>query len=52
MRFGVGGGEAHTLKEVGQKFSVTEEQIQQVEAKALRKLRKADSPAFVWAKND
>ncbi len=37
MRFGAGGSKAHTLKEVGQKLSVTEEQIQQVEAKALRK---------------
>jgi hypothetical protein len=52
MRFGAGGRKAHTLKEVGQKFSVTEEQIQQVEAKALRKLRKAGSPAFTWARND
>ncbi len=44
MRFGAGGRKAHTLKEVGQKLSVTEEQIQQVEAKALRKLRGARSP--------
>ncbi len=44
MRFGVGGRKAHTLKEVGQKFSLTEEQIQQVEDKALRKLRGAQSP--------
>ena len=41
MRFGIGDGKAHTLKEVGQKFSVTGEQIRQVEAKALRKLRGA-----------
>jgi len=32
MRFGSGGRKAHTLKEVGQKFSVTEEQIQQADA--------------------
>ncbi|MEE9139058.1 MAG: sigma factor-like helix-turn-helix DNA-binding protein [candidate division NC10 bacterium] len=44
MRFGAGGRKAHTLKEVGPKLSVTEEQIQQVEAKALRKLRGARSP--------
>ena len=52
MRFGAGGSKAHTLKEVGQKFSVTEEQIQQVEAKALRKLRKGGGPALTWARND
>ena len=52
MRFGGGGRKANTLKEIGQKFSVTEEQIQQVEAKALRKLRKAGSPALTWARND
>jgi DNA-directed RNA polymerase sigma subunit (sigma70/sigma32) len=53
MRFGSGGRKAHTLKEVGQKFSVTEEQIKQVEAKALRKLRKARSPqGLTWARND
>ena len=27
----------HTLEEVGQQFSVTREQIRQIEAKALRK---------------
>ncbi len=52
MRFGSGGSKAHTLKEVGQKLSVTEEQVQQVEAKALRKLRKGGGPAFTWARND
>ncbi len=41
MRFGIGDGKAHTLKEVGQKFSVTGEQIRQLEAEALRKLRGA-----------
>ncbi len=41
MRLGIGDGKAHTRKEVGQKFSVTGEQIRQIEAKALRKLRGA-----------
>ncbi len=44
MRFGIGDRNAHTLKEVGQKFSLTGERIRQVEDKALRKLRGAQSP--------
>src|SRR5882762_1620102 len=39
MRFGIGEKSDHTLEEVGQKFTVTRERIQQIEAKALRKLR-------------
>lgn len=39
MRFGIGGDEEHTLRDVGQKFSVISERIRQIEAKALRKLR-------------
>jgi RNA polymerase primary sigma factor len=39
MRFGVGGGNEHTLEEVGQNFTVTRERIRQIESKALRKLR-------------
>ena len=39
MRFGVGDGIEHTLKEVGQNFAVTREWIRQIEATALRKLR-------------
>ncbi|NIM92063.1 MAG: RNA polymerase sigma factor RpoD [Candidatus Aminicenantes bacterium] len=39
MRFGLGGGNEHTLEEVGQQFKVTRERIRQIEAKALRKLK-------------
>jgi len=40
MRFGLDGGNAHTLEEVGQSFAVTRERIRQIEAVALRKLRR------------
>jgi len=39
MCFGIGDDQAHTLEEVGRRFSVTRERIRQIEAKALRKLR-------------
>jgi RNA polymerase primary sigma factor len=39
MRFGIGTKE-HTLEEVGQAFNVTRERIRQIEAKALRKLKR------------
>ena len=38
MRFGIG-TDSHTLEEVGNQFSVTREQIRQIEAKTLRKLK-------------
>lgn len=40
LRFGLRDGNEHTLEEVGQKFQVTRERIRQIEAKALRKLKK------------
>ncbi len=40
LRFGLKDGNEHTLEEVGQKFNVTRERIRQIEAKALRKLKK------------
>ncbi len=43
LRFGIGEDGAHTLEQVGQKFSVTRERIRQIEAKALRKLRQPGS---------
>jgi RNA polymerase primary sigma factor len=39
LRFGIGGGIARTLEEVGSQFRVTRERIRQIEAKALRKMR-------------
>ncbi|MCB0994968.1 MAG: sigma-70 family RNA polymerase sigma factor, partial [Acidimicrobiales bacterium] len=39
MRFGLDGGRARTLEEVGREFGVTRERIRQIEAKTLAKLR-------------
>ncbi len=41
MRFAIGNARSHTLKQVGQRFSVTGERIRQIQARALRKLRYA-----------
>ena len=40
MRFGLDDGNAHTLEEVSRNFAVTRERIRQIEAQALRKLRR------------
>jgi RNA polymerase primary sigma factor len=40
LRFGLGGAVEHTLEEVGERFSLTRERIRQIEANALRRLRK------------
>jgi len=40
MRFGIDLTTDHTLEEVGKQFDVTRERIRQIEAKALRKLRR------------
>jgi RNA polymerase sigma factor (sigma-70 family) len=39
MRFGIDMSTVHTLEEIGKQFGVTREQIRQIEAKALLKLR-------------
>ena len=40
MRFGIGSGNNYTLEEIGQQFQLTRERIRQIEAKAIRKLRR------------
>jgi RNA polymerase primary sigma factor len=39
-RFGIGESKAYTLQELGEEFGVTRERVRQIEAKALRKLRR------------
>ena len=39
MRFGLNGGDVHTLEEVWKEFWVTRERIRQIEAKTLEKLK-------------
>jgi len=43
MRFGLEDGNACTLEQIGESFAVTRERIRQIEAKALRKLRRHSS---------
>jgi RNA polymerase primary sigma factor len=40
QRFGYDGGEGKTLEEIGQQYGVTRERIRQIEAVALKKLRR------------
>ncbi len=40
LRYGLDDGKQRTLEEVGKEFAVTRERIRQIEAKALRKLRR------------
>ena len=44
LRFGLNGGIARTLKEIGDQFNVTRERIRQIETKAMRKMRMASLP--------
>ena len=45
MRFGLEDGHERTLQEIGEAFKVTRERIRQIEAKALRKLRRHAEPS-------
>lgn len=42
LRFGLDDGKIRTLEEIGQEFNLTRERIRQIEAKALKKLRKPE----------
>ncbi len=44
LRFAIGAGRKHTHKEVAQRFSLTGEQIRQIELTAFRKLRQRPYP--------
>ena len=43
LRFGIGGKDPLTLEQIGQRFGLTRERIRQIEARAMRKLRKSSN---------
>ena len=55
MRFGIGLDSDYTLEEVGVAFRVTRERIRQIEAKALRKMKRPERSAIlrqIWMPED
>jgi RNA polymerase primary sigma factor len=46
LRFGIGSDESQTLEAVGQRLGLTRERIRQLEAQALRKLRRSPLETF------
>ena len=46
LRFGFADGRIHTLEEVAREFGITRERVRQMEAKALRKLRRSSGNRF------
>ena len=51
LRFGLVGGRAHTLDEIGRDVGLTRERVRQIEKEALAKLREPDRPDSLldWA---
>ena len=41
LRYGIGLDHECTLDEIGQKFNITRERVRQIEAKAMRKIRRS-----------
>ena len=52
LRFGLVDSQEISLKEIGDKYSVTRERIRQIEAKAVRKLRQRHATSGVSVLND
>ena len=47
MRYGIGPDEPKTLREIGLTLGITRERVRQIEAKALRKLRRPGGPCYL-----
>jgi RNA polymerase primary sigma factor len=47
LRFGLGDGQASTLKEIGERFGISRERVRQIETKALAKLKHPSRSRFL-----